>query len=134
MYVLLVYHYNLRKHHVGVIVTVYCFWFFQYSLHSPFQSINDFKKHFKLEKPCSANPFSSIFSKWALYYHIRGYNIAFGIKHSFETLKLFGCTFCWYQELKMTKLTMCYPLFRAGHKRRGLSFFCKYQVVKKDSE
>ena len=37
------------------------------------------------------------------------------VLHVLVKLKILDCTFYWYQQLRMTKLTLCYPLVRAGH-------------------
>ena len=76
---------------------------------SPFWPTTDFKTHFKmtrqrpaLTKAVRVHPFSSILSKWSLYYHLtlRGHNFTAGDMHSVEAyvkLKLCECTFWWNQ-------------------------------------
>ena len=56
------------------------------------------------------------------YYHLTltGQNFSFDVVHPIETdikLKLLlGCTFCWYQYLRMTKLTRCSPFIRVPNR------------------
>ena len=73
---------NWRKHHLGVILSIYCLWYFHIvwrlfyhtrTTHSSCRPKSDFKKPFQMKKAyidySSVNPFRSIFCKCPLYYH-----------------------------------------------------------------
>ena len=103
---------NWRIHHLGVILSSLCFsifcqivgcllYPFFHCSQPPSWPINDIKNISNYKKSTLTksvlNPFSSIFWKWPLYYHLtwRGHNFHFGVMHSFQTWQIKPLWFVW---------------------------------------